>query len=234
MLPGMWPTVRSNARAFQIRFECEVDEMYVDVEDLVTCADGNLIDPLPAALALQWTRRADGQPASTAEVAAEWHFVKDHRLGWWPHRQPRPIYLTPEALERLFFQKFDQNEIYLARRWTVWDRAPADAQMGAHSCAWAAGAGWHAPDFDAAFERFDFRKLSGMPGTDGNDPALRGFAWLRDTKPADDAAGNHRPTANPGLRPRNLANQQLFWNAGTVLADGRDPSVLYWPTPLDG
>lgn len=200
----------------------------------VTCATGNLIDSVAAALAYAWRRRSDGGLATPAEVAAEWRAIKAANLHWYRGRPARPLYLDDAEIERVFFARLDSNERYLARRWANWDQWPADAQLGAHSCAWAAGAEWEAPMFDAAVAGLGFRACAGMAGADPNDPTHRGHAWLRDTRPEDDAAGNHNPTLNPGLRPRNVANQWLFQNAAVVLADGYDPDKLYWPTTLDG
>ena len=234
----MKDSVRAGARAFTAGFESIKPCMYADNRDLVTCAIGNLVDPLGAALALPWVRRRDGVLATPAEVAAEWHLVKDGKLWASPQRcATSDLILTPEAIDSLFFSKLDQNEVYLARRFARWNDWSADAQLGAHSCAWAAGAAWQAPHFDADAGQVSasgFHAAAGMPGTDGNDPLTRGSAWLRDTRPEDDAAGIHKPTLNPGLRPRNLANQWLFQNAAVVLADGIDPQALYWPTQLNG
>jgi len=195
--------------------------MYVDVLGLVTCGIGNLIDPLGHdTLALGWVHTSDGSPATEQEIVAEWQAVKAGKIHAWP----RPLMLPPAALERLFFSRLDQNEAYLARRFARWNDFPADAQLGTHSCAWAAGSHWAAPRFDAAaaiVTSDGFRACAGTAGTDGNDPSLRGEAWLRDD-------------GNPGLRPRNLANQWLFQNAAVVLADSYDPDQLVWPTHLDG
>ena len=217
----MKAAVRAAARAFTAQYEGCVSEMYVDVLGLVTCAIGNLVDPMPAVLGLPWIRRADGQPATAAEIAAEWQEVKSSKIPWYPHRGPRPIYLADDGINTLFFRRLDANDRILANRWPNWDQWPADAQLGAHSCAWAAGGAWRAPAFDAAVGRLDFQTCAGAPGDANNDLGCRGQAWLNDA-------------GNPGLRPRNLANKVLFWNAAVVLNDGRDPEVLYFPTALDG
>jgi hypothetical protein len=203
------------------KFEDVVPYMYADSKGLVTCAIGDLIDPLGHdVLTLGWVHTSDGSPASEQDIVDEWHTVKTWKLHSWP----RPLTLPPEALERLFFNRLDLNESYLARRFARWNDFPADAQLGCHSCAWAAGSHWPAPHFDAAASAVTsdgFRACSGTAGTSGDDPSLRGEAWLRDE-------------GNAGLRPRNLANQWLFQNAAVVLADGYDPDQLVWPTHLDG
>lgn len=234
----MKASVRAYARPFTTDFEGEVREMYVDILGLVTCGIGNLLDdgtPGPA-LALPWVHRSDGSPALPEEISQEWRAVKFGKLAWYPRRPPRPIILTDEGLTALFFRKLDQNEAWLAKRWPTWDQWPADAQLGAHSCAWAAGPGWTAPRFDLAAVQNSadgWRTCAGRAGYDPNDPSNRGQAWLRDTKPEDDARGVHTPTLNPGLRPRNVANQTLFQNAAMVAAHGYDPERLYYPTLIE-
>lgn len=204
------------------QYEGTVFEMYTDVLGLVTCGIGNLIDPMGAALGIPWVRRSDGMLATLEEVMCEWRIVKAGKLAWWPKRPPRPLYLKPTTVEALVQARMTSNEAWFVKRWANWAAWPADAQMGAMSCAWAAGAGWKAPHFDAAVAKLDFRTCAGTPGPLANtDPSLRGEAWLNDT-------------GNAGLRPRNLANQILFQNAAVVLASGFDPEQLYWPTALDG
>jgi hypothetical protein len=219
----MRASVRAGARAFDSLFEGSVAEMYVDVLGIVTCGIGNRIDygsPDPAR-SLGWVRRSDGQPASQSEIVSEWHAVKDGKLAWYHGRPPRPIYLSEPALSALFFQKLDANEQILAKRWRNWDQFPADAQLGCHSDGWAAGPLWKAPALDRDAGVLDFQRFAGPPGDANTDPFCRGDAWLNDD-------------GNPGLRPRNLANKTLFWNAAVVLNDGRDPDVLYYPVELDG
>ncbi len=234
----MRAAVKAGFRPYTSEFEGVVAEMYVDSHDppLVTCGVGNLIDPLVSALAVPWLRRSDGQRATTSEIVAEWQEVKNRKLAWYPRRPARPLYLDDAGLDYVFGTRLDGNELYLARRWATWASWPADAQMGAHSIAWAAGPGWQAPHFDAlagACTADGFRGCAGKAGYDPNDPANRGAAWLRDTRPEDDARGVHQPTLNPGLRPRNVANQWLFQNAACVLASGLDPDKLYWPMKMD-
>lgn len=216
----MRAAVRAGFRAFTAPLEGVVPVMYTDVLGLVTTGVGNLIDPVSTALHLPWVRRSDGCAATQDEIAAEWHAVKSSR------RRGSALYLRDADLDALVLHRLDANELYLSRRWANWTDWPADAQLGAHSCAWAAGPAWAAPHFDAAASAGDFGACAGTPGTDGNDPADRGHAWLRDTKPEDDARGVHGPTLNPGLRPRNLKNQALFANAARVLAEALDPDLL--------
>ena len=205
--------VRAQFPAFTAQFEGTVPCMYTDVMGLVTTGVGNLIDPVSTALPLPWLHRADNSPATLDEIRAEWLLVKSSR------KYGKALYLTPTAIEQLVLHRFDTNELYLSRRWANWAQWPVPAQLGAHSCAWAAGPAWRAPNFDATANASDFAACAGTPTETGNDPSLRGHAWLRDTKPEDDARGVHTPTLNPGLRPRNLANQRLFAAAATLLQE---------------
>lgn len=217
----MWPIVQQSFSDFTAQYEGVVPEMYVDVKGLVTFGIGNLGDPLVLAYGANWTRRSDGQSASKTDVATEWAAVKTGKLAWYKGRPPRPLYLTPAEITRIVTAKLLVNEGYLARRWPNWAVLPADFQLGAHSCAWAAGAGWRAPAFDAAVATLDFHAIAGPPGDAQNDATCRGQGWLNDT-------------GNAGLRPRNLANKVLFQNAAVVVSDGYDPFQLYWPKALDG
>jgi hypothetical protein len=217
----MRPAVAAAFTGFTAQFEGIVPEMYTDVLGLVTTGIGNLIDPVAAALYLPWTRRSDGGLASAAEVAAEWGAVKTGKLAWYPRRAPRPLFLTSAAVSALVARRLNANEVFLAKRWPNWAQWPADAQLAAHSCAWAAGPAWHAPAFDTAVGQLHFYTCAGAQGDAGADPSCRGEAWLNDT-------------GNPGLRPRNLANKALFTNAAVVILDGYDPDTLVWPTQLDG
>jgi hypothetical protein len=223
------PAVLAAFPAFTKRFEGDVPTMYVDVRRLVTVAWGNLIDPLPMALGLPWLRRADDQPASSDAIAAEWHLVKDGALA--AGHGPRELYLSAESCTNLALARMQQNEGYLARRWRNWADWSADAQLGAHSCAWAAGAAWVAPHFDIAVATLDFSRCAGEGSVDDADAGIlgaRGEAWLNDGFPAR-VARPFPAGSNPGLRPRNLANKLLFANAAKVLSLGLDRNFLNWP-----
>jgi hypothetical protein len=192
--------------------------MYTDVLGLVTCAWGNLIDSVPAALdAGPWIVRSTGAVATAAEVAAEWHAVKDGKIA--AFHGPRPLYLPADGVIALAMRRLDSNENYLARRWANWASWPADGQLGAHSCAWAAGAGWRAPHFDLAVNNLNFTVCAGPSGDADKDPSKRGEAWLNDV-------------GNAGLRPRNLANKVLFANAAEVVILGLARDVLCWPNAV--
>lgn len=213
----MYPSVEAAFLGFTRPLEGVVSYMYTDVLGLVTTGIGNLIDSVPMASALPWKVRATDADASPAQIAAEWYAVKDGKIAAW--HGPRPLYLKDDAILALVLGRLQQNEVYLARRWANWSSWPADAQLGAHSCAWAAGAAWRAPHFDLAAAALDFTTIAGPPGDANVDPSKRGDAWLNDT-------------GNAGLRPRNLANKLLFSNAAEVVKLGLPRDVLCWPNTV--
>lgn len=211
----MYPSVHAAFPILTKPLEGDVPYMYTDILGLVTCAWGNLIDSVPAAIAAgAWIVRATGALATTTEITAEWYMIKDNRIE--AFHGPRPLCLSDASVTALAYRRLDANELYLSRRWANWASWPADAQLGAHSCAWAAGAAWRAPHFDLAVGKLDFLTCAGPPGDAGQDPNARGEAWLNDT-------------GNPGLRPRNIANKILFSNAAEVVRLGLPRDVLCWP-----
>src|SRR5271166_5285218 len=174
----MYPSITPIFWNFTKGLEGYVDGMYCDILNLVTTGCGNLIDPLPMAWGLPWLHRADDSPATTDEITEEWHTVKDGKIP--AYKGLRPLYLKPAVIANLVLARFAQNEVYLARRWSNWDQWPADAQLGAHSCAWAAGPKWAAPKFDAAALALDFMTIAGPVGNPNISLEARGEAWLRD------------------------------------------------------
>ena len=225
----MHPSVRAAFLNFTRPLEGVFDYMYTDVLGLVTTGVGNLIDSVPAAMALAWRVRGMDVAALPNEVANEWHAVKDGKIPAW--HGPRSIYLRDEDILALVDLRLQQNESYLAMRWSNWDQWTADAQLGAHSCSWAAGSGWRAPKFDAAVNALDFAIAAGPDGDANLDPQYRGESWLNDGFPGK-VTRPGPPGANPGLRPRNLANKALFSNAARVVQFGFERSTLHWPTEL--
>jgi hypothetical protein len=87
---------------------------------------------------------------------------------------------------------------------------PADAQLGLLSMAWALGPAFPArwPKFTAACRALDFTSAA--------------------------AECRMKEVGNPGVIPRNNANQSLFQNASKVVnrENGYDPDRLYYPVQL--
>lgn len=216
----MHASVLNNFKAFILPFEGFVKHMYLDIKGYVTVGIGNLIDPITLALELPFRYKNKpgipnpGQPASKADIAAEWHFIKNKpelaRLGA-RHCEPlTKLELDAADINSLVMRKLRQFEAALKRYepFKQFDQWPADAQMGLLGMAWAMGPHFSPrwPRFSAACKKLDF----------------------------DAAAANCR-IRNASAR-RNHAHQLLFRNAAAVLAgeaDGfYDRTTLYYPRVL--
>lgn len=206
----MHPIVKAVFSNFTAQFEGSVDHMYLDVLGLVTVARGNLIDPITMALGLPFER--NGVRVSRDEIAAEWRTVKARqdlaRVGARSFRSITSLRLSTKGIDDLVISKLLETESYLRKRFPEYDSWPADAQLGILSMAWAMGPGFKFKTFEAAVLKKDFVT----------------------------AAANCKmnETGNPGLKPRNVANQLLFLNAARVIAspEAYDSSTLYWPDRL--
>ena len=202
--------VQENFQSFNDRFESTCTWMYLDVKGLVTTGVGNLIDSIPAAQALPWTNK-DGSPCTMAQVQGAWNTVKMaqslKRLGGGHFQGLTSIRLTADGIASLVATRRDLDWSFLLGRFPGLPTWPADGQMGVLSIAWAAGPGWRAPNFDKHSVEPDYLGLAQE-------------AWLNDA-------------GNPGLHPRNLANQTLFMNCDKVVnGRGFDPEVFYYPQTL--
>lgn len=211
----MRKAVRDAFIGFTVPLEGKVAYMYVDVKGLITAGIGNLADPVSLALSMPWQK--DGRPATVAEIKADWTELKnadangDYRKRH--HRYAAPltdVRLTDEGIEKLVLAKLDSNYEYLKKNhFPDLDNYSADAQLAILSIAWAAGPNWPRPT------------KGGFPKT---KLAILAGDW-------DFAAreGKINATGNPGVVPRNLANERMFLNAGLVAKGVGDPDVLYWP-----
>lgn len=201
----MRDSVRAYFRTFSEKFEGSVSIMYLDVKGLVTCAIGNLIDPVTLALLLPWAHRGDGTPATRDQVVAEWMRVKADPVGaargWTHFVSSATLELTPGGVTCAILDRLATNEVFLKKRFPAWEDWPADAQLGTLSIAWAAGPAWVAPKFDGYARAMDF-------GGCAAESRL------------DDAG-------NPGLTPRNAANKTLFWNAEYSRATNQGDTLFY-------
>ena len=209
----MRQSVIDRFREFSVRFEGLVYWPYLDIKGLVTVGIGNLIDPISQALALPWVIEGTGERASAEQVIADWNNLKAQaRLAKLHFNYARPvtkIRLTDEGVDTLVRSKLLTNEAYLKKAFPSWDTWPADAQLCACSMAWAVGAG-----FPGIFKNFT------------------GFANRGDWANAAKCAAI-KTEGNPGIVPRNAANQVCLHNAQTVVMRQLDPSVLYWPSHPD-
>jgi GH24 family phage-related lysozyme (muramidase) len=202
---------------FSRRWEGDVGWFYVDVLGLVTIGIGCLVDPIHLALDLPMVRRADGSPATKAEIRASWEAVKGaaDRLKTRHFRYARDfstVELPRAGIDELMLRRLAASEAWLVRTFPGLAEAPADAQLGIISMAWAAG-----PNFTAKFPRFTAAARAGDWWTCADECKLR-------------------EAGNPGVVPRNLADKWLFTcaalaNSPTAEPDHADrvhwePSVL--------
>lgn len=184
------PDVVARATALNRRFEGVIRWMYLDIKGLVTCGIGNLIDPMDAALPLPWLRKADGRPASQAEIMAEWQHMKaqtslSHR-GADEAGRVATLVLSDAMVDAIAQRKLEANHETLRRRFPELDDWPADAQVAIHLMAWAMG-----PGFPRTWPRFS--------------AACDVRNW------ASAAAESQIPAAgNAGLVPRNAEVRRLL------------------------
>jgi hypothetical protein len=210
----MHDSVRKAWRAFTEPFEGFVSSMYLDVRALVTTGCGNLIDPVSEALKLPFLRDSDNQLATQAEISAAWHALKARPdLAKRHVRHARALtglHLADADIDALVDRKLLENDRYIAGWFPDWENVPADAQLAVHSMAWAAG-----PGFNRKFPAFTKAALA------GDWMGARAECELRPVSPEG--------IPNPGVIPRNRANQLCFANAAVVVACGIQRQILHWP-----
>jgi GH24 family phage-related lysozyme (muramidase) len=204
------PAILQAFPPFTDRFEGCLNYMYLDVKGLVTTGRGNLIDPLSAAMTLPWLVRDSGAAASQSQIAAEWSRVKAltylQLRGGGAFAAHTTLRLSRQAVDALTLNKVQANDIILTKRFPNWLDLPADAQLAVHSLAWACGAYFSFPMFEKALIAEDF------------------------VTAAQEIVMNAQ--GNPGLVPRNVANQLLMQAAASVKANNLDPNVIHgWQTP---
>ncbi len=199
----MRPSVAAALPGFTALFEGDVPYMYLDVRALVTCARGNLVDPLPLAEACRW-QTPEGDSATYAQIEAAWCAVKARRDlcqdgGGGAFAHLTTLRLSPAEIDRLTVSRAQEDDATLAGGLANWAASPADAQLGALSMAWAVGAG----GVLRGFPRFCAAYRVGDWGACGLECAI-------------DATGN------PGIVPRNRATVALF----AAAAEPGDPNQV--------
>lgn len=226
----MRASVSSKVALYNEKFEGMVYSMYADWESLITTSIGCLVDRPQDVLKLPWKTRY-GLAATPTEIAAEWRRIKAgtcgmSRLksrkqcprvqsgrvcfahdGWRASETPDALKLLRADAEALVQQRAAGMWATLVKRFPGLVDAPADAQLGVLSWAWAMGAartGW--PKFFAAIQAKD---------------------WMACAKESQISTAG-----NAGVIPRNAAQSILFNNAAKVVASGLDPDALYWPRAL--
>jgi hypothetical protein len=210
------PAVLDAWHAFSEPLEGRVHSMYLDVLGLVTTGVGNLIDTPEQAAALPWLHERTGAPATRDEVIAAWRALKARKdlakMHWKYAAALNDLRLSDDAIDQLVALKLRSNavhlQLYYFRDFAEW---PADAQLAALSMAWALG-----PGFPKTFKNFTAAVVAAGPAR-----------WI-DAK----ACCKIRTEGNPGVVPRNRANERCLDNAHTVHAHGLDPAELHWPAQL--
>lgn len=193
--------------SFTEPLEGRVAYMYLDIKNLITTGVGNLIDPVSAALDLPW--KIDGRRATRDEIQADWDKLKARsELSKRHHKfaaEVTRVRLEPADIDVLVLGKLTANERFLKKDFPDWDQFPADAQLGICSMAWALGAGFSRTfkNFAAAANRQDWEAAS--------------------------AACKIKSDDNPGVVPRNRANELCFGNAAFVRGHGLPLDALHWP-----
>ena len=204
------PSVITTFVALQSKMEGDLLFMYLDRKGLVTTGVGNLIDSIADAQRLPW-KRSDGTLASPDEVAAAWRAVKartDLMLeGGGAYAGVTSLRLTQADVEDLIRKKLLSNEAELMKRLPTFPHLTADAQMGVHSVAWAAGPDAHAPHLFAAL---------GQAVPDYLAAAYESSDNFRDLAP-----------------DRKRFNKAVFTNAAVAQKIGADITRLFYPTMLN-
>jgi len=180
------PEVTAAFRAFSEPLEGCVHHIYLDVRGLATTGIGCLIDPLPLALALPWTRGDGGELAEAHEVTAEWRRVHALPAGRVASYYAGPLRLPDAAIDALLHERLDAAARVLERHYPDLGAWPAQAQLATCSMAWALGA-----SFAPRWPRFS--------------AAARARDWQ--TCAVECAIST---VGNPGVAPRNEANRALL------------------------
>lgn len=192
--------------------------MFPDVYKYISGGFGLLLDPVALALTLPW-KRSDGTLASRDEVVAEWsrlkNFVESNPgsefRSWKTYEKLTTIRVTHEDMDAAVLSKIKWNETLLRQGFPEYDAWCADAQLAAHSMAWALGPKFWSP----MAGRNHFPKLTA---------ALR----ARDFATASIECKMQEST-NPGIVPRNKGNRLMLENAAFVTLNGLDPDALFYP-----
>lgn len=192
--------------------------MYLDRLGNVTSGMGDLLEPVGAALAVEWVN-PDGSTVSDADVAAAWNAVDALRSdpkgelqtsgpatqGGGAFGPYTTIRLTPTTIQALVAGKLDSMEPTLRARYKNWDSQPADSQWGILSMSWAMGEHFEFPDFDAAINAGQYAKAAPLS-------VFRGT----------------------GVQTRIADDQLAFKNAQVVVDNFLPREILYYPRTLTG
>jgi GH24 family phage-related lysozyme (muramidase) len=199
------PSVASVLPAFQTVFEGRCTWPYLDIKGLATVGIGCLIEPEAVFETLPW--QVLGQPATHDYIAKSWLDLKGAEglcpQGGGVFEGVTDLRLTDAAIDSLLVLRSATNDSILAAKFTGYQEMPANVQLALLSMAWAAG-----PYVFAEFPLF----CSALEAGDWATCAIQ--CHMDDSK-------------NPGLVPRNKANEALFLAAS--LDDGEHTDAVAWP-----
>jgi GH24 family phage-related lysozyme (muramidase) len=215
----MYPSVHDAFVAFTQRFEGHTTWLYNDRKGMTTIGYGNLVEQNGAPLIppeLQFVHR-DGSPATQAEVLAAWRAVHAmqsmNARGGGAFASLTTIRATEASIRLLVEAKLVEAERVLRVHFPGYDGFPSDAQLGLLSLAWALG-----PAFAPKWPKFT--------------AAVNAGEW--ETAADECRMSDAEEAANPGVVPRDDANQVLFRNAAAIVADGLPLDTLVYPARLGG
>lgn len=212
----MRQSVRDAFLDFNDPLEGTVTWMYLDINGGVTVGVGNLLPNEATAASLPFF--PDGNPGFPADDATKrqgWQAVHARQdlaqVGHLAFKTVCNLRLSFADIRNLVNSRLSNNEVILVAAFPQFPNWPADAQLGLLSMAWAMGPSFSTtnwPNFKAACLVMDFVKAS--------------------------AECRMLEVGNPGVIPRNNANQLLFQNASKVMKpeNGYDPDTLFYPTQL--
>lgn len=202
MITGTHSIVRSTFPSWTAGFEGRIPLMYLDAKGIVTAAAGVALLTANDALALPWG-------ASATDVVAAWqavHARQDLRGiggGQAVWQRVTALRLPVACIDGLTLRRFDANDPRMPAYFPTWAQFPADAQLSAHSMAYAMGPVKFAkfPKFLAAMEALDFLAAADEShmSEDGNAP----------------------------LHPRNIADRELLLHAARAMAEGTPLGAFY-------
>ena len=205
----MRPAVAAIFPKFSETYEGNVPWPYADCEGKITVGIGCLCDTPAEFHALSW-RDGDGELADEALVQHSYEEVRAAAV-YMPgsvasrYEAVTTIRLNPGNIVDLCLGRARFADDFLAQRLLGYSTAPANAQLGVLSMAYAVGSAGvvrEFPKFCEAFSRGDWATC-----------ALE--CHMDDRK-------------NAGLRPRNRANRTLF----AACCDPIDPDqIVGWPLP---
>jgi hypothetical protein len=205
----IWPSVEAAFFDFNKPLEALILCLYADIKNYITTGVGNLVDPVELARGLPF-RRPDGSRASPEEIEEEWWVVKRDPLaaeeGAARAMEITKLRLTEDDVRVLVKERLEENvQDLVERSFPALSSWPAPVQLAILSMAWAMGSRFSKdfPRFTAAMLRGDFE----------------GAATECTIREVD----------NPGVKPRNILNRQLFVLGARVHREGLDPSLLKHP-----